>query len=100
MSYDADLLRDLTLLLAKEQRSPPEPLPLDLPMLARKTGVSLIEIKQALENLRDLEFIEGPGRFANTWLFRKLTKRGILFVKAVVDIKRWKEIKKEYENMQ
>ena len=79
MSRDADLLRRLVFALERIERSPPEPFPLALPELAATVGMPHTSLEAALDELAALTLIEGPGRLAGMWWFRRLTARGRVF---------------------
>lgn len=89
-------MRDIALALETEERSPPEPIFLGLGDLAAQTGASRADIVQALDDLRALNLIEGPGAFSDSWLFRRFTAKGSIFLSEVRDPRRWLEIKEAY----
>ena len=89
-------MRDVALLLEGEQRSPPEPVLLDLAALSQQTGAACRDVIQALDDLSKLSLIDGPGEFTDTWLFRKFTRKGQVFIDEVRDPSRWSLIKRSY----
>ena len=93
---DPDLLRKIALILEPLQRSPPEPVVLGLATLAADLGCSVGEAADALDRLADLSLIEGPGTFYDSWLFRRLTPKGLFFVDEVRNETRWRQIKNAY----
>jgi DNA-binding MarR family transcriptional regulator len=94
---DADLLRELALVLEAAERSPPEPIFIAMDQIARDFGLTTSTIQRHLEWLARFGFIEGPGVHGeNFFLFRKLTRKGRFFAQAVKNAKDWREIKKIY----
>lgn len=91
-----DTLRKAVLALERLQRSPPEPIVLDIAEFADTLGCSPRGLELILARLTELRFIEGPGTYNDAWLFRRLTKRGRLFVEEARSEKRWQEIKRAY----
>ncbi|MFO1135433.1 MAG: hypothetical protein U1E30_09645 [Rhodoblastus sp.] len=91
-----DTLRKAVLALEKLQRSPPEPIVLDIEEFAGALGSSRRGLELILARLTELRFIEGPGAYNDAWLFRRLTRRGRLFVEEVRSERRWEEIKRAY----
>lgn len=89
-------MRDIALALEAEQRSPPEPVFLELTDMAVRRGVSRTDVVQALEDLRALSLIEGPGAFSDSWLFRRVTAKGRVYLSEIRDPRRWQEIKRTY----
>ncbi len=97
MGHDADLARELILLLEQLERSPPEPVFIAMDRLALEWRRSLAEIQEHIELLAHYGLIEGPGAYGeNAFLFRKLTRKGHRFVRTVRDGRNWLEIKSRY----
>lgn len=96
MGYDADLMRDIALELETLQRSPPEPILLELLDIAERNSRSCYDVVAALDALRRLDLIEGPGAFSDSWLFRRITARGQVFVNEIRDPLHWRKIKQSY----
>ncbi|MCB0058064.1 MAG: hypothetical protein KDE45_13600 [Caldilineaceae bacterium] len=93
---DADLLRKMVMTLEPMERSPPEPIILDLAAFAGIVGCSAGDASEALDRLADLLLIEGPGPLNDAWLFRRVTARGRFFLDQVRSERRWSEIKSAY----
>jgi hypothetical protein len=96
MNPDVDLLRDIILMFERAERSPPEAIFLSLDELSATTGRGSDLVEAALIRLDMLRFIDGPGRYRNGWLFRKLTPKGRFLAKEIRNKNRWAEIKKHY----
>jgi hypothetical protein len=94
LSHDVELLRTALLYLETRQVSPRATVIIDL----RDEAADLDYDQQVFENglnlLLDLDYIEGPGSDAQgLWLFRKLTRKGIEFVRATRDPADWTRMK-------
>ena len=97
MIQDVDLLRSLLLAAEELQRSPPEPIFLDLAALGRSLSRAPQDIADHLDLLVAEAFIEGPGRYnEDNWLFRKVTPRGHLLIDHIRDAAQWDEVKRAY----
>jgi hypothetical protein len=96
IDLDVDLLRRAVLELEALERSPPEPIILNVPEFATQLGCSPIEVAEILERLADLSLIEGPGSFDEAWLFRRITTKGQIFLNEVRNEARWEKIKQAY----
>jgi hypothetical protein len=100
MARDVELMRLLLLELEREQRSPPEAFFVPVEEFARRLDRSNDEIVAALDLLRELAFIEGPGRYRDdSWLFRKLTRRGEQLAAAIGDLRDWLRVKESYTGL-
>ena len=96
MTSSADLVRDLALLLEGLERSPPEPLILDLGDLAGRLRATPEATEMSFERLSELDLIEGPGPHMGAWIFRRLSPRGRVFVDEIRSAGRWKAIKAQF----
>jgi DNA-binding MarR family transcriptional regulator len=97
MDCDADLLRDLLLILENEQRSPRETTFVSLEDLAETLDRSRSELETHLKFLSSHDFIEGPGLDEDGfWLFRKLTGKGRWLSNNIRDPVDWRNIKIAY----
>lgn len=96
LDFDVDLMRDVALALEAEQRSPPEPVFLEVTEMAAQLGALHADVVQALDGLRALSLIEGPGPYSDSWLFRRITAKGRVFISEIRDPRRWREIKRAY----
>jgi hypothetical protein len=96
MARNVDLMRFLVLQLKRQERSPVEPIFLPLDDLAAQSGSHRDDILEALQSLRDSDFIEGPGPYQDQWIFRKLTHRGDTLHDLVVDERDWSTVKETY----
>jgi hypothetical protein len=95
---DVDLLRRTALELDALERSPPEPIILEVAEFASQLGCSVAEMVEALDRLADLSLIEGPGGFDDLWLFRRITAKGQVFLDEVRNEAHWEKIKRAYED--
>ncbi len=97
MSHDFELVRVVLLSLHAAERSPPEPIFIDIPGLATRFNGSESNIVDSLLLLQESEFIEGPGFYdADHYIFRKLTRKGKVLVAALRDPKDWEAAKTLY----
>jgi hypothetical protein len=99
MPRDVDLMRLALLDLKRLQRSPPEGFLLPLDDISFRLNRPQSEIVEALERLRELEFIEAPGAYIEgAWIFRKLTRRGEELAALVSDEREWRKVKAAYSD--
>ncbi|MBL1257649.1 DUF2513 domain-containing protein [Methylocystis sp. Sn-Cys] len=100
MARDVDLMRLLLLDLEGRQLSPPEAFVLPLEEIARRLDRTRGEVVDALEMLREAEFIDAPGAFRDdAWIFRKLTRRGVELANLVADARQWDKVKNAYVDL-
>ncbi len=99
MRRDVDLLRYLMLALEPIERSPPEPIFLELDHFAERIGQAPEIIGAHLDLLLAQGFIDGPGPYQNAWLFRKLTPKGLALADNIRDARNWDAIKRTYAPM-
>ncbi|QGM97596.1 hypothetical protein [Methylocystis parvus] len=100
MARDVDLMRLALLELKRLQRSPPEGFLLPLDDIAHRLERPRSELVEALELLRELDFIEAPGAYFNgAWIFRKLTKRGDELAELILDERDWGRVKEAYADL-
>ncbi|MDE2363469.1 MAG: hypothetical protein KGM42_12390 [Hyphomicrobiales bacterium] len=93
---DVDRLRRVVLALESLERSPPEPIILGLAEFAPPFGCDPAAMRDVLERLTDLSLIEGPGALRGSWLFRRITPKGRVFLAEVRSDARWQRIKQTY----
>ena len=94
---DVDLLRRLMLLLEERQLSPRQNVVIDLYGEAADVGSSAQDMAQGLDRLLAIDYIEGPGfDDEGFFLFRKLTRRGLQFLREARHPRDWDKIKKRY----
>ncbi len=84
------------LALEPVERSPPEPVFLEMNEMAQALGQSRETIGAHLDLLLEQGFIDGPGVYYDAWLFRKLTPKGHALADNIRDAQRWIEIKRTY----
>ena len=101
MINDVDLMRELMFVLEQRQVSPRETVIIAIEAEALDLGCLPATVKDSLNVLLDLEYVEGPGSDVDgTWLFRKLTRKGVQFVRAVRDPQDWDRMKQDYAHLQ
>jgi hypothetical protein len=101
MNHDVDLMRDLMFLLEERQASPRTTVVLSIQDEADDLGRLPDVIEASLDLLLDLEYIDGPGRDEpGFWLFRKLTRKGVDFVKATRQPRDWEQMKRHFSTQQ
>ena len=94
MFHDVELMRELLFLLEARQISPRSTEAQDL-------GQAPEVVEGSLDNLLDLGYIDGPGRDEpGFWLFRKLTRKGVEFVRATRRQRDWERIKNHFASQQ
>jgi hypothetical protein len=100
MARDVDLMRLLVLDLKERQLSPPEAFLLPLEEIARRVDHTRAEVVEALELLREADFIDAPGAYRDdAWIFRKLTPRGAQLAKLVADAREWDKVRNAYVDL-
>ena len=98
MQTDAETLRTILLALERMERSPPEPIILDLVEFSGRIGASVPQVELGMARLADRAFIEGPGPFGGAWLFRRLTRKGRRLMDEIRTEKRWRALKEAYDD--
>ena len=99
MNPDVDLLRLLLLYLETRQVSPRATVLIDLRDEAADLGLAQDLLANSLNLLLDRGYIDGLGEEGATlWLFRKLTTKGVEFVRAARDPAAWAKIKQRQES--
>ena len=97
MPHDVDLLRDILLYLEGRQVSPRATVMVEVAAEAAELGLDERAFGTGLNLLLDLDYIEGPGAEAGgIWLFRKLTGKGVQFVRAARRPADWDRIKQRH----
>lgn len=100
MARDVDLMRLALLELKRLQRSPPEGFLLPLDEIAYRLARSRSDLVEALDLLRELDFIEAPGAYLDgAWIFRKLTRRGDELLALIEDERDWSKVKDAYSDL-
>lgn len=95
LPHDVELLRTALLYLETRQVSPRATVIIDLREDAADLAYDERIFEDGLNLLLDLDYIEGPGPDATGfWLFRKLTRKGLEFVRATRDPADWTRMKK------
>ncbi len=94
MLSEVDLARALMLRLETLQLSPRAAVVVSVGDEAFALGVGSGDVLAALDLLRGLGYVDGPGaQTPGIWLFRKLTRRGRAFVEAAREPADWERIK-------
>ncbi len=94
MFHDVELTRQLLFLLEARQVSPRSTVILSIDIEAEELGQAPESIEDCLDHLLDLGYIDGAGRDEpGFWLFRKLTRKGVEFVRATRHEKDWERMK-------
>ncbi len=97
MDHDVELLRELMLSLETQQLSPRAPVVISLDEEARELGRLPEAVASGLDALLRLEYIDGAGQDEpGFWLFRKLTRKGVNFVREVRTPRDWARLKRRY----
>ncbi len=97
MNHDFELVRLILLYLDAVERSPPEPIFVDLVDLSTRFNDSALNVLEGLSLLHERGFIQGPGAYdADRYIFRKLTAKGKILVAALRNPKDWQEAKALY----
>ncbi len=97
MNPNFELLRLVLLYLEATQRSPPEPIFIDVSDLAARFDDRAANVRESLLLLEERGFIEGPGPYgANSYIFRKLTRKGRILFDALRDPRDWEAAKTLY----
>lgn len=99
MDFDVELMRDLMFSLEARQLSPRSTVILSLAETASELGCSQTEVARSLDALLDFEYIDGAGQDDERgfWLFRKLTRKGVQFVRATREPRDWERMKRRFE---
>ena len=101
MFHDVELMRELLFLLEARQISPRSTVILSISAEAAELGQAPEAVEGGLDNLLDLGYIDGPGRDEpDFWLFRKLTRKGVEFVRATRRQGDWERIKNHFAAQQ
>lgn len=101
MFHDVELMRELLFLLEARQISPRSTVVLSIDTEAQELGQAPEAVEGGLDNLLDLGYIDGPGRDEpGFWLFRKLTRKGVEFVRATRRQRDWERIKNHFASQQ
>ncbi len=94
---DVDLLRRLMLMLEERQLSPRQNVVIDSVKEAADLHCSEQVMAEALDRLLAIDYIEGPGiDDEGFFLFRKVTRRGVQFLREARSPRDWDRIKKRY----
>ena len=94
---DVELFRDLLLVLETYQTSPRAVVIISSELESETLGRPPVEIEEGLATLLDYEYIDGPGPDEpGFFLFRKLTRKGLEFIKASRHPRDWEQLKQHY----
>ena len=96
MRNDVEFLRRLLLYLEERQVSPRATIIIDMEADAFDLDCDARMLKESLNLLLDLDYIEGPGLDDAVWLFRKLSRKGALFLDTVRHPADWDRLKRRY----
>ena len=99
MVNDVDLMRELLFILETRQVSPRATIIFSIEDAAQALNRPPDAIFNGLGALQDLNYIDGPGEDEpGIWLFRKLTRKGIQFVRHVRNPRAWEKMKTHFAN--
>ena len=94
---DVDLLRRLMLMLEERQLSPRQNVVIDFDGEAAELSCSSQDMAEGLDRLLAIDYIDGPGvDNEGFFLFRKVTRRGVQFLREARHPRDWDRIKKRY----
>ena len=101
MSADVELFRDLLLVLETYQTSPRAVVVVSAELESESFGRPAEEIEDGLATLLSYDYIDGPGPDEpGFFLFRKLTRKGLEFIKASRHPRDWEALKRHYAERQ
>ena len=97
LPHDFEFLRLLLLYLEDRQTSPRATVIVDTRDEAAALDCHPAAFEQGLTLLLDLGYVEGPGADGSgLWLFRKLSRKGVEFVRLAREPKDWLRLKHRY----
>ncbi len=97
MINDVDAMRDLLFILERRQVSPRATIMFSIQSAARDLNCRSDDVLECLNLLQSLDYIEGPGQDEpGCWLFRKLTRKGVQFVRQTRSPQAWERIKAHF----
>jgi hypothetical protein len=98
LRHDVELLRSILLYLETRQASPRAIVLIMIEDEAAEIGSRADALRDGLELLLELDYIDGPGPDVDgVWLFRKLTRKGIAFLQAARDPAGWDRLKRLHD---
>jgi hypothetical protein len=101
MVHDVDLLRDLLFMLEQRQVSPRATIIVSIDEASYDLNRMPDDIAKSLGVLQALDYIEGPGQDEpGVWLFRKLTRKGVQFVRQMRNPRAWEQMKSRFASQQ
>jgi hypothetical protein len=101
MDVDVEVMRELLLTLEPRQLSPRSTVVLCLDDEARDLGLDAGVVAAGLNTLLELDYIDGGGEDeGGFWLFRKLTRKGLKFVRAARVPRDWERMKRHYAGLE
>ena len=101
MTADVELLRDLLFVLETYQTSPRAVVVVSAEIEAEAFDRPAKEIEDGLTTLLNYDYIDGPGPDEpGFFLFRKLTRKGLEFIKASRHPRDWEDLKRHYAERQ
>lgn len=99
MVNDVDLMRELLFILETRQVSPRATIIFSIEDAAQELNRMPDDIVNGLGALQDLDYIDGPGQDEpGIWLFRKLTRKGVQFVRHMRNPQAWEKMKMRFAN--
>ena len=97
MDNDVELMRELLLQLEDYQTSPRSVVVISAELEAEALECDPSEVESGLAALLEYDYIDGPGPDApGFFLFRKLTPKGLRFVRESRDPRSWAKMKRHY----
>lgn len=97
MDHDVELIRDILFVLETCQTSPRSTVIISIGDEADELGCLPEDVEAGLTTLLDFAYIDGPGLDEpGFFLFRKLTRKGIQFVKATRSPRDWERMKRHF----
>ena len=97
MINDVDLMRELLFILEARQVCPRATIIFSIEDAAADLDCPGDEVSNSLSVLQDLDYIDGPGPDEpGIWLFRKLTRKGVQFVRQTRSPAAWEKMKTRF----
>ena len=92
-------MRELMFVLEGRQVSPRATVFISIEDEARDLECTPETITDGLETLLDLDYIDGPGQDeSGLWMFRKITRKGVEFIRATRNPRDWERMKTRFAN--
>lgn len=97
MNFDVELMRELLFDLEMRQTSPRSTIVISVDEEAMAVGRPSLDVEAGLAGLLDLDYIDGPGaEVPGFFLFRKLTRKGVQFVRTTRSPRDWERMKRYF----